>query len=179
LHVRGLGNSAATTANWLVNYAISATFLTASKTLGRPIVFGFFGLCCFVGAAWLFRALPETNGKTLEEVELLFKCPGDDEVEPFRSGGGGVGGVSSDGGDGEGGTGSVGGTSSNVQRGAGGRAVRRSGGGVYAKPGDSTDTRLLPGGGRSGGKGGYRGVVDNNEVEQGSPASLTSPLVAN
>jgi len=79
LRVRGIGSSAATTANWLVNYAISATFLTASKTVGKPAVFAFFALACFAGAGWLFAVLPETSGRSLEEVEQLFKRPNDEE----------------------------------------------------------------------------------------------------
>lgn len=35
-------------------------------------MFIIFGVMCFLGAAQFFLTFPETSGKTLEEVELLF-----------------------------------------------------------------------------------------------------------
>jgi hypothetical protein len=35
-------------------------------------MFIIFGIMCFLGAAQFFLTFPETGGKTLEEIELLF-----------------------------------------------------------------------------------------------------------
>ena len=40
---------------------------------GRAATFGGLSAVGVVGAAWLARALPETAGKSLEEIEGLFK----------------------------------------------------------------------------------------------------------
>jgi MFS family permease len=73
VHVRGLGNAAATTTNWVANYVVSASFLTLVRVLGRPGVFISFGCIGLMGALWIYYDLPETANKTLEEIEELFE----------------------------------------------------------------------------------------------------------
>ena len=65
-------DQAATTSNWLTNYAVSASFLTISSAIGKPAVFLLLAGFCAAGTVWLHSALPETSGKTLEEIEGLF-----------------------------------------------------------------------------------------------------------
>jgi SP family galactose:H+ symporter-like MFS transporter len=69
LRVRGLAMSIASEANWGSNLIIALTFLTLVQVLGRS---GTFWLYALVGVgAWVFAFLlvPETKGKTLEEIE--------------------------------------------------------------------------------------------------------------
>jgi SP family galactose:H+ symporter-like MFS transporter len=69
LRVRGLAMSIASEANWGSNLIIALTFLTLVQTLGQS---GTFWLYAAVGVgAWVFAFLivPETKGKTLEEIE--------------------------------------------------------------------------------------------------------------
>jgi SP family galactose:H+ symporter-like MFS transporter len=69
LRVRGLAMSMASEANWGSNLIIALTFLTLVQVLGRS---GTFWLYALVGiGAWIFAFLlvPETKGKTLEEIE--------------------------------------------------------------------------------------------------------------
>jgi sugar porter (SP) family MFS transporter len=69
LKIRGLAMSMATVANWGVNLLVALTFLTLIQLLGRPGTFWLYGL---VGiGAWIFayRLVPETKGRSLEEIE--------------------------------------------------------------------------------------------------------------
>jgi len=69
LKVRGLAMSIASEANWGSNLIIALTFLTLVQILGQS---GTFWLYALVGVgAWVFAFLlvPETKGKTLEEIE--------------------------------------------------------------------------------------------------------------
>ena len=69
LRVRGLAMSIASEANWGSNLIIALTFLTLVQILGRSGTFWLYGL---VGVgAWIFAYLlvPETKGRTLEEIE--------------------------------------------------------------------------------------------------------------
>jgi SP family galactose:H+ symporter-like MFS transporter len=69
LKVRGLAMSIASEANWGSNLIIALTFLTLVQVLGQS---GTFWLYALVGVgAWIFAFLlvPETKGKTLEEIE--------------------------------------------------------------------------------------------------------------
>jgi SP family galactose:H+ symporter-like MFS transporter len=69
LSVRGLAMSIATVANWGSNLIVALTFLTLVGALGRPGVFWLYGLIGM--GAWVFAhsLVPETRGKSLEEIE--------------------------------------------------------------------------------------------------------------
>eukprot|EP00090_Calanus_glacialis_P009982 TRINITY_DN18364_c0_g1_i1.p1 TRINITY_DN18364_c0_g1~~TRINITY_DN18364_c0_g1_i1.p1 ORF type:complete len:224 (+),score=44.23 TRINITY_DN18364_c0_g1_i1:79-672(+) len=64
--------SMATATNWMINFVVSATFLSLIDLLGRPATFFMYAVITSVGAGVLYRYLPETKGVTLEEVEGLF-----------------------------------------------------------------------------------------------------------
>jgi SP family galactose:H+ symporter-like MFS transporter len=69
LKVRGAAMSAVTVTNWALNLVVSVTFLTLIAVLGHAGTFWLYGVIA-VGA-WIFfyRLVPETKGKTLEQIE--------------------------------------------------------------------------------------------------------------
>jgi len=64
--------SMATATNWIINFIVSATFLSLIDLLGRPATFVMYAVLTSVGAGVLYWYLPETKGVALEEVEGLF-----------------------------------------------------------------------------------------------------------
>jgi Sugar (and other) transporter len=75
LHLRGVGNSLATTVNWISNFAVSQVFLLVTATsTGQVITFVSIAICC-VGT-WIFvhRLLPETKGRMIESI-VAELCP--------------------------------------------------------------------------------------------------------
>ena len=72
--LRGLGQAVACTANWTANYVVAATFLSLCKALGQASTFALLSCISLAGAAWLHGALPETAGRSLEEIEDLFRA---------------------------------------------------------------------------------------------------------
>ena len=59
--------------NWLSNIFISMTFLSFSNWVGAPSVFFCYAIVC-LGTFWfVWKLLPETRGKTFEEIEKLWK----------------------------------------------------------------------------------------------------------
>ena len=73
LGVRGRAMSVGTVANWGANLIVAMSFLTLTQVLGKAGVFWLFGVVS--SGAWLFAffLVPETKGKTLEQIEAHWK----------------------------------------------------------------------------------------------------------
>jgi len=69
LKIRGLAEGTAAGTNWAFNLLVSITFLTLVEMLGPSWTFWLYGVLAI--AAWLFSyyLVPETKGRTLEEIE--------------------------------------------------------------------------------------------------------------
>ncbi|XP_019851521.1 PREDICTED: proton myo-inositol cotransporter-like [Amphimedon queenslandica] len=65
----------ATAVNWIFNLIVSLTFLSLADGLGQPKTFGLYAGLGLLGLLFVVLFVPETKGKTLEEVEPLFKRP--------------------------------------------------------------------------------------------------------
>ena len=57
--------------HWVANFAIGQLFLPAVEKFGLPGVYLFFAAICFTTVGFTQSAVPETKGKSLEEVEAL------------------------------------------------------------------------------------------------------------
>lgn len=77
LWARSAGNAAATFTNWTCNLLISMTFLSISEThtIGRAGAFWIYMVIAILCWLILYRILPETKNKSLEEAEQLFEKP--------------------------------------------------------------------------------------------------------
>ncbi len=67
--VRSAGVSAAVSALWIACFALTYTFPMLNRSLGPAGTFWVYGAICFLGALFVWRCLPETGNKTLEEIE--------------------------------------------------------------------------------------------------------------
>jgi SP family galactose:H+ symporter-like MFS transporter len=69
LKVRGAAMSTVTVTNWAMNLIVALTFLSLVSVLGQAFTFWLYGLIAI--GAWIFfyKFVPETKGKTLEEIE--------------------------------------------------------------------------------------------------------------
>jgi SP family galactose:H+ symporter-like MFS transporter len=73
LRIRGRAMSVGTVANWSANLIVALSFLTLTQVLGTSGTFWLYALIS-VGA-WLFAffLVPETRGRTLEEIEAHWR----------------------------------------------------------------------------------------------------------
>jgi len=71
LRIRAKATSLTTASNWLFNFIIAQIVPELIKSInwGLYLVFAGFGLLM---AAWVWLSLPETKGKSLEEIDSLF-----------------------------------------------------------------------------------------------------------
>jgi sugar porter (SP) family MFS transporter len=70
--VRGRGISVATAINWAAAFLVSQTFLTLLDDLGTSWTFWLFASMCLLAFLWIWRAVPETKGRRLEDIEAAF-----------------------------------------------------------------------------------------------------------
>ena len=73
LNVRGIGMSIGSLAHWGFNAIIAFTFLKLVNTFGVDITFWMYGLVCIGGLWWGYYYIPETKGKSLEEIESAWR----------------------------------------------------------------------------------------------------------
>jgi sugar porter (SP) family MFS transporter len=66
---RGRAMSVATVALWIACYCIAQTVPWMFEHLGKPITFWGYALMCLVALVFVLVFVPETKGKTLEEIE--------------------------------------------------------------------------------------------------------------
>ncbi len=67
--VRGSAMAIATVALWLSDFAVTLTFPVISDRLNESAAFWLYALMCFIDFFFILAVLPETKGKTLEEIE--------------------------------------------------------------------------------------------------------------
>jgi len=73
LSVRGLANGVATTVNWSANFVVSMSFLSYIRLVGKSGAFWTYACIGVVAFTFFFFALPETKGKTIEEIQTSFR----------------------------------------------------------------------------------------------------------
>lgn len=67
--IRGAAMSAAVTALWTACFILTYTFPMLNRRLGPAGTFGLYAVICIAGFLFILRKLPETKGKTLEQIE--------------------------------------------------------------------------------------------------------------
>lgn len=67
--LRGAGAKMSARGNWATAMVITLTFLTLVNTVGRPATFWIYGAFSLVTIIFVLFLIPETRGKTLEDIE--------------------------------------------------------------------------------------------------------------
>jgi MFS family permease len=71
--IRGRGVAFATAVNWGSAYLVSQFFLSLVHLIGRSLTFWLFAFFCVVGWIWIYRAVPETKRRTLEQIQDMWR----------------------------------------------------------------------------------------------------------
>jgi SP family sugar porter-like MFS transporter len=67
--IRGAAMSVAVSALWVACFILTYTFPILNRTLGSAGTFWLYAVICVAGFLFIFLKLPETKGKTLEQIE--------------------------------------------------------------------------------------------------------------
>ena len=78
--IRGAAVAIAVAFQWIFNFIVSSTFvpmfnmhLTEGDDFGHWFTYGLYGVICIIAAVFVWRLVPETKGKTLEDMSKLWK----------------------------------------------------------------------------------------------------------
>lgn len=78
--IRGTATAIAVAFQWIFNFIVSSSFvpmfnmhLTNGDDFGHWFTYGLYGIICFVAAVFVGKLVPETKGKTLEDMTALWK----------------------------------------------------------------------------------------------------------
>lgn len=67
--IRGLALSVATAALWIADFVVTATFPVMTKQLGTSVTLYTYAAFCAIAFLYILAKVPETKGKSLEEIE--------------------------------------------------------------------------------------------------------------
>ena len=78
--IRGAAVAIAVAFQWIFNFLVSSTFvpmynmeLTPGDGFGHIFAYALYGVICVVAAIFVWRLVPETKGKTLEDMSKLWR----------------------------------------------------------------------------------------------------------
>ena len=78
--IRGAAVAIAVAFQWISNFIVSSSFvpmfnmhLTEGDDFGHWFTYGLYGVICVIAALFVWRLVPETKGKTLEDMSKLWK----------------------------------------------------------------------------------------------------------
>ena len=70
--IRGKAVAIAVAFQWIFNYIVSSTF-PAMYNFSPVFAYGLYGVICVIAALFVWKMVPETKGKTLEDMNKLWK----------------------------------------------------------------------------------------------------------
>nr|XP_050857654.1 facilitated trehalose transporter Tret1-like isoform X1 [Vespula vulgaris] len=73
--IRGTAASIATAFNWTCTFVVTKTYEDFKELIGAYGTFWFFGIICAIGLIFVNVCVPETRGRSLEEIEKRFAGP--------------------------------------------------------------------------------------------------------
>ena len=71
--IRGAVVAIAVAFQWIFNWIVSTSFVPLANSMGYWFTYGLYGVICIVAAVFVWRLVPETKGKTLEDMSKLWK----------------------------------------------------------------------------------------------------------
>lgn len=74
--IRGAAVAIAVAFQWIFNWIVSTSFVPMANSLGYWVVYSMYGVICILAALFVWKLVPETKGKTLEDMTALWSKKG-------------------------------------------------------------------------------------------------------
>jgi len=71
-HIRGRAVAVTTAVNWGAAFLVSQVFLSVIDAIGSSFAFWVFALFCGIGLVWVYFSVPETKGRSLEDIQKIW-----------------------------------------------------------------------------------------------------------
>ena len=78
--IRGAAVAIAVAFQWIFNFIVSSTFvpmfnmhLQPGDHFGHWFTYGLYGIICIISAVFVWRLVPETKGKSLEDISTMWR----------------------------------------------------------------------------------------------------------
>lgn len=71
--IRGGAVAIAVAFQWIFNWIVSTSFVPLSNSMGFLFTYAMYGVICVIAAVFVWKLVPETKGKTLEDMTQLWK----------------------------------------------------------------------------------------------------------
>ena len=71
--IRGAAVAIAVAFQWIFNWIVSTSFVPLANSMGYWFTYGLYGVICIIAAIFVWKLVPETTGKTLEDMTKLWK----------------------------------------------------------------------------------------------------------
>ncbi|TYS45645.1 sugar porter family MFS transporter [Bacillus infantis] len=71
LAIRGRASGLASSFNWIGSFMVGLLFPIMTANMAQEAVFAIFGIICILGVVFIRTCVPETRGRSLEEIEKI------------------------------------------------------------------------------------------------------------
>ena len=71
--IRGAAVAIAVAFQWIFNWIVSTSFVPMANSMGYMFTYSLYGVVCILAAVFVWRLVPETKGKTLEDMSRLWR----------------------------------------------------------------------------------------------------------
>ena len=71
--IRGAAVAIAVAFQWIFNWIVSTSFVPLANSMGYWFTYGLYGVICIIAAIFVWKLVPETKGKTLEDMTKFWK----------------------------------------------------------------------------------------------------------
>lgn len=71
--IRGAAVAIAVAFQWIFNWIVSTSFVPMANSMGYMFTYSLYGVICILAAVFVWRLVPETKGKTLEDMNRLWR----------------------------------------------------------------------------------------------------------